>query len=53
MHQRFIKRAEGMAAARVPNTSAGRIALMGQPDVGLKIVQFIIADNILGIAYDF
>ena len=53
MHQRFVERAEGMAAARMPDAAAGRIALMGQPGMGLEIIQLVIADDVLRIADDF
>ncbi len=53
MHQRFVERAERMAAAGMPDTSAGGIALVSQPDMRFEIVQFVIADDVFGVTDDF
>ena len=52
MHERLMERAERMAAAGMPYPAAGRISLVGEPDVGFEIVQFIVPDNVLRIADD-
>ena len=41
-----------MATARMPDTTARRIALVGKPSVGLEIVQFVISDDVFRKADD-
>jgi hypothetical protein len=38
-----------MGSSRMPDSSLGRVSLMGDPDISLKIVQLIIPDNFLSI----
>ncbi len=52
VHERFMKRAERMAAAGMPHPAARGVPLVGKPDVGLEIVEFIIPDDILRITDD-
>ena len=53
MHQRFMERAKRMAATRMPDTSACRITLMGQPCICFEVFQFIVFNNIFRISHDF
>ncbi|MFA5374276.1 MAG: hypothetical protein WC455_00745 [Dehalococcoidia bacterium] len=52
VHQGLVERAEGVAAAGVPDAAAGGVALVRQPGMGLEIVELIVTDDVLGVAHD-
>ena len=52
VNQGFVHAAERVGPARMPDAALGRIALMGDPDVGLEFFQLVIAGDQLGIAHD-
>ena len=52
VHQRFIHADEGMGAAGMPDAPFGGIPLVGDPAVGLEIVQQIILGDQLRVTHD-
>ena len=52
VHERLVECAERMAAAGMPDPAARRIALVGEPCVGLEIIQLVVPDDVFGITND-
>jgi len=52
MHQRLVERAGTDGSRPDARPAPRRIALMGQPRVGLEIVQLVVSDHVLGITDD-
>ena len=52
MNQRLIQAYERMSPPRMPDPAFGGISLVGDPDVGLKILQLVVLGGLFGIAHD-
>ena len=52
VHQGGVQGRKGMGAAGVPDPSPGGVALVGDPDVGLKIQEVVIESGFFGVAHD-
>ena len=50
--QSLVEPHKGMGSARVPDPALGGIALVGDPDVGLKLLEHVEPDHLLGVAHD-
>ncbi len=49
MNKRFVEAYEWMSAAGMPHTALGRVALMGNPDMGVEVLKPIILGHLLGV----
>ena len=49
--QRLVQPDERVRAARVPHAALGGIALVGDPDVGLEILELVVLHVLLGVAH--
>ncbi len=52
VHQGGVQGRKGMGPAGVPHPPPGGVALVGDPDVGLKVQQLVIKGRFLGVAHD-
>ena len=52
VHQGLVHPDEWVCTGRVPDPPLGGIALVGNPDVGSEIIQFIELDHLLRITHD-
>ncbi len=53
VHQGFVESHKGMSPSRMPDFSLGGVSLVGDPYMGLEIVQLIILHDLLSISYNF
>ena len=52
VHQRLVEPDERVRSARVPDPPLGGVSLVGDPDVGLQVLQLVVGCGLLGIAHD-
>ena len=48
----LIQTDKGMGPGRMPYPSLGGITLVGNPDIGFEIIQFVVLDHLFGVAND-
>ena len=53
VNERFIHTDKRMGAGRMPHFPFGGITLMGDPDVRLEIIKFIVLDDLFSVTYYF
>ena len=53
VHQGFVESHKGMGACRMPDFALGGVSLVGDPHMGLKVVQLIVFHHFFRISHDF